>query len=288
MLDRNSRFGRLGRRLLRPILGLNLPRGLGLAATCLLILASAAYGITKGEHWPTIITALKDARDQAANAAGFRIETVQLSGRKGITGEEVLAAAGITERSSLLFLDVEAARAGLKANPWIAEATVRKLYPGRLQITIEEREPYALWQKNGKVSVIAADGTVIIPLSGPRYAALPLVVGTGAETGAREFLSKLDRYPGIRDATRASIRVADRRWNLKLKNGIDVRLPELEAERALEALAMLDHDKKLLTRDIVAIDMRVGNRVTVRLSDEAAQARADALKKAAKKKAGDA
>jgi cell division protein FtsQ len=87
---------------------------------------------------------------------------------------------------------------------------------------------------------------------------------------------------------RASILVAERRWNLKLKNGLDVRLPESGVAHALDTLAELDRDKHLLSRDITAIDLRLPDRVSVRLSDDAAQAREDALKdKAAKRKRGD-
>jgi cell division protein FtsQ len=97
------------------------------------------------------------------------------------------------------------------------------------------------------------------------------------------------RYPAIRDQMRASILIAERRWNLRLKNGIDVRLPEDGFERALETLAGLDRDKKLLSRDITAVDLRLPDRASVRLSDAAAQAREEMLKKKfPKKKGGDA
>jgi cell division protein FtsQ len=137
--------------------------------------------------------------------------------------------------------------------------------------------------------VISADGTTLGPFADRRFAALPFVVGPGAETRARAFLELLDRHPAIRDQVRASILVADRRWNLKLKNGIDVRLPEADPAGALALLAALDRDKKLLTRDITAVDLRLPDRVTVRLSDPAAQAREELLRpRKGKRKAGDA
>ena len=105
---------------------------------------------------------------------------------------------------------------------------------------------------------------------------------------ANDFLAIVDRYPDIRGMLRASILVAERRWNLRLNNGIDVRLPEADVEQALERLVRLDREKKLLSRDIVAVDLRLPDRVTVRLSDAAAQAREDALKDKKKKKGGDA
>jgi len=231
---------------------------------------------------------LKDARDSAANAAGFRIAAISLTGPKEVSREEILTTAGVTGRASLLFLDAAAARTRLLANPWIADAAVLKLYPDRLQITITERQAFALWQKDGRVSVIAADGTVLERFVENRYLGLPLVVGRGAQRQAKDFLAIVDRYPDIRSAVRASMLVAERRWNLRLNNGIDVRLPEANVEQALDRLVALDQDKKLLSRDIVAVDLRLSDRVTVRLSDAAAQARDDALKDKKKKKAGDA
>jgi cell division protein FtsQ len=265
------------------------PRWAGAAASALLILASIGYGVAKGGHSPMILGLLNDARDAAANAAGFHIAAVSLSGEKQVSRAEIFAAAGVTERASLLFLDVDAARARLKAIPWIADATVQKLYPDRLQITVTERDAFALWQLDGKVSVISADGTVVGTLADWHFAGLPLVVGAGAATRARDFLALLDVHPEIRQQVRASVLVAERRWNLKLKNGVDVRLPEADIARALDTLAELDRDKHLISRDITAIDLRLPDRVSVHLSDDAAQAREDALKdKKVKRKGGDA
>jgi cell division protein FtsQ len=264
------------------------PRGVGIAGTVVVILASLAYGAIKGDHVPSIIAALKDARDGAANAAGFRIVSVALAGQHHVSREDVLAAAGVTGTTSLLFLDVEQTRERLKTNPWIADATVLKLYPGELQIGIKEREAFALWQKDGQVYVIAEDGTVLEPYVSPRLIELPLVVGRGAETRAKEFLALLDRYPALRAFVRATVLVGERRWNLRLKNGIDVRLPETDIAPALARLVALDKEKNLITRDIVAIDLRLPDRVTVRLSEAAAQARIDAAKEKAKKKGGSA
>ena len=276
------------RRVTLPLAHLRVPRFTGAVAALLFLSAAAVYGIVKGEHVPAIFSAIKDTADAGANAMGMRIATVSLSGQRQVSREEIFAAAGVTDHSSLLFLDVADARAKLEAIPWIAEATVRKLYPDRLQITVTEREPFALWQQQGKVKVIAADGTVLSEKVEPRLASLSFVVGNGAAARARDFLAVLDKYPSIRDSVRASIYVAERRWNLKLKNGVDVRLPETNLEGALATLARLDREKNLLSRDITAVDLRLADRLTVRLSDAVAQAREEAIKKNTKKKGGDA
>lgn len=266
-----------------------LPRGAGTLSVFALVLASVAYGVVKGGHADVVGAQFAEIRDAAANAAGFEIASIALAGEKQLTREDILNIAGISGRASLLFLDADAARTRLKANPWIADATILKLFPDRLHIAVTERRAFALWQKDGRVRVISRDGVTVEPFVAPHVAHLPLVVGQGANLKAAEFLNVMNGYPDLRDQIHAYVLVADRRWNLRLKNGIDIRLPEAEPVEAIEALLALDRDKKLLTRDILAIDLRIRDRVTVRLSDEAAAARAEALKdKKAKRKGGDA
>ncbi len=265
-----------------------LPRRIGLVATLAILFGSLGFGIVRGGHVEEFTTALSDTRNALANSAGFRITTVGINGRKQLSQDEVLAIGGVNGRSSLLFLDADTVRAKLKANPWIADATILKLYPGRLQIDIVERTAFALWQQNGRLSVIASDGAVLEPYVTRRFLNLPLVVGKGADTRAQDFLALLDRYPQVRSVTKAAIFVGERRWNLRLKDGLDVRLPENDVGNALAALSRLDKDEKLFSRDIVAVDMRLPDRLIVQLSEEAGKARDDLFKdKKSKKKPGD-
>jgi cell division protein FtsQ len=266
-----------------------LPNRAGVAATVLLLLGSAGYGIVRGGHLADFTAALSDTRNAIANSAGFRITAVAINGRKQLTQDEVLAIGGVNGRSSLLFLDAATVRDKLKANPWIGEATVLKLYPGQLQIDIVERSAFALWQHDGRLAVISDDGAVLDPYLSRRFISLPLVVGKGADTRARDFLALLDRYPQVKSQTKAAIFVGERRWNLRLKDGLDIRLPEHDVGNALAALSKLDREDRLFSRDIVAVDMRLPDRLTVQLSEDAAKAREDLFKeKKPKKKAGDA
>jgi cell division protein FtsQ len=265
-----------------------LPRRVGLAATLVILFGSAGFGIVKGGHVDEFVATLSDTRNAMANAAGFRITTVGINGRKQLSQDEVLAIGGVNGRSSLLFLDAETVRDRLKADPWIADATILKLYPGRLQIDIVERTAFALWQQDGRLSVIAADGAVLEPYVSRRFLGLPLVVGKGADSRAKDFMALLDRYPQVRSVTKAAIFVGERRWNLRLKDGLDIRLPENDVGNALAALSKLDKDDKLFSRDIVAVDMRLPDRLVVQLSEDAGKARDELFKdKKSKKKPGD-
>src|ERR1700738_3035676 len=266
-----------------------LPNRAGGAATILMLLGSAGFGVVKGGHVEELTSALSDTRNAIANSAGFRIVSVAINGRKQLTQDEVLAIGGVNGRSSLLFLDAALVRDKLKTNPWIGEATVLKFYPGQLQIDIVERSAFALWQQDGRLAVIADDGAVLEPYVSRRFLALPLVVGKGAETRAKDFLALLARYPQVRAATKAAIFVGERRWNLRLKDGLDIRLPENDVGNARAPLSKLAKEDRLFSRDIVAVDMRLPDRLTVQLSEDAAKAREELFKaKKHKKKAGDA
>jgi cell division protein FtsQ len=266
------------------LLELKVPRGAGASAAVMLLLASTCYGVIKGGHGPVIAAQVQDICDSVANSVGFRISEIALAGEHEINREDILSLAGITGRSSLLFLDTAQTRLRLLTNPWIAQAAVLKLYPNRLRLEIKERKAFALWQKDGRVNLIADDGTVLETYVPERFTSLPLVVGDGAEHAAQDILELLKRYPTIAKLVGASVLVAERRWNLHLKSSLEVLLPEREPAQALTLLVDLNRDKKLLSRDIVAVDLRLPDRVTVRQSDAAAAARDEALKAADKDK----
>jgi cell division protein FtsQ len=254
-----------------------LPRGMELVLVALLFAATGLYGVVRAGD-TTLGGVVQAAGDLVARAAGFGLDHVEILGASQISRIEVLAAADITPSTSLLLLDADATRERLRRNPWIAEATVRKLYPNRVVIAIEERVGFAIWQRQGKLSVIARDGTEIGADARAHLRNFPLVVGSGAEKRAAEFLTLLARFPEIREATAAAVLVAERRWNLRLRNGIDVKLPEDNVDVALARLIALDRESKVLSRDIDAVDLRLADRIGVQLSEEAAKARAEALK----------
>lgn len=271
------------------ILERRVPRRAGLIATLLLLATSAGLGVIKGGHLEQVQLKLSDARNALANSVGFRITSVAINGRKQLSQDEVLAIGGVNGHSSLLFLNAASVREKLKASPWIADATVLKLYPGHLRIDLVERKAFALWQRDGRLSVISDDGAVLEPYVSKPFLTLPLVVGKGAETRAKDFLALLSHYPQVNSVTKAAILVGERRWNLRLNDGIDVRLPENNVGNALATLSALDREDHLFAKDIVAVDLRLADRLVVQLSEEAAKAREEALKKKEpKKKVGDA
>jgi len=255
-----------------------LPTFAGTVLLVLLFSGVSLYGAVRGGQYADFVAFHGEPLDVVARTLGFGIESVTIAGIAELDQTEVLQVAGVDSRGSLPFFDVTRARDRLMAMPLVREATVRKLYPGALAITLAEREPFALWQNHGEVSVVAADGTVIDSLNDPRFNRLPLVVGEGANTRATLFSRLMDAHPDLKPYVRAGVLVGERRWTLKLANGVDVRLPETDAGVAMTRLSALIRDQKILDKDVLAIDLRQPDRVVLRLSEEAVAARAEMVK----------
>jgi len=258
-----------------------LSRGTGTVAVSMTFAAFALAGFVASGRYDAFVAEQGRPLDIAARLMGFGVERVTISGISRMYEREVLAAAGIDWRSSVPFLDVNEVRERLLRVPLIAQASVRKIYPNEIAITQVEREPAALWQKNGEISVIAADGTVIDAMRDDRYASLPLVVGEDANIKLPEYLALIASAGPLAERIKAGTYVSGRRWTLKL-DGVDVRLPETDPAAALARLVKYEREAGLLEKDIIAVDLRMPDRLVVRLTEEAAAARAEAQK--AKKK----
>ncbi len=245
---------------------------------------AGVYGTLRGGAYDTFVAANGRISDIVARNAGFAIKAVTITGTRELTQEEILKLGGVSQNNSLVFLDVAAVRARLKAVPLIKEASVSKLYPNRLLIEVEERQPDALWQKDGIVSIVAIDGTPIDDMRDTRFERLPLVVGAGANLAIAQYIEILEAAGEMRERIRAGIYVSGRRWTLKTNEGLEIELPENDPADAVARLSRLEHDRHILEKDIVALDLRVPGRVVAQLTADAAAARADLLAKKTKKK----
>jgi cell division protein FtsQ len=255
------------------------PRLLGTFLLVVLFLGVGLLGAMRGGEYDTFVAANGPPKDVLARSFGLGINMVEVNGATRLSNQEIVAAAGIDGKGSLLFTDVAALRERLKINPMIAEASVRKLYPHALAISVAERKAFALWQKDGDVWLVAADGTPIDRLRDTRYVDLPLVVGKGANEMAKAFASLIDAQPTLKPLVRAGNWVGQRHWELQLKSGLMVELPEVNPEGALALFAGWMRDYKLGEKAIILVDLRLPDRVTFRLTEEASDERNEEMKK---------
>jgi cell division protein FtsQ len=227
--------------------------------------AAAVAGLFSGGHVSAAFAETKAQANALMADAGFTVQNVTLEGRAETAQKEIIRMLGIKRGDLMLYVDVDEARARLEALPWVKTAEVRRVWPNRIHVRVVERKPVALWQMDGAVAVVDIDGHPISGQDPARFAGLPLVVGKGAETSLGALLALVHAQPNLKSRLKAAVRVGERRWNLRLANGVEVRLPEEGAEAALAELARLEREDDILSRDIKAIDLRFPDRFIVKL-----------------------
>lgn len=250
-------------------------RHAGSAAAIAFLAATGLYGMALGGHTEAVTQAV-------TTGAGFALEDVHVSGNIETSDIDVLQQLGLDGSTSVVAIDAHAARAKLIELPWVTDAQVQKIYPRGLSVRLVERKAVGIWQHGDELSLIDARGDVIAPLMGARHAGLPLYVGLGADRAADELEARLLFHPELRARVKAAIRVADRRWDLRLDNGVTLRLPEENISAALKRFAAFDAGRDVLSRDVLAVDLRLDDRVTLRLSEAALERRREALDARAK------
>jgi len=218
-----------------------------------------------------------------AGLAGMAAEDIKIEGLVHQEPEAVLKAIGVTPGGSLIGFDAGHAKRLLESLDWVATAKVQRLFPNQLEIAVAERVPFAIWQRGGSYYVIDKSGAAMSTLPASLMTKLPLVSGEGAETAAAELVNQLEAFPGLLLQVRAAARVGNRRWTLYLDNGVKVLLPEDGVAGALAAVAKLDQTQQLLSKGITAIDLRLGDRITVAMAEVEEAAKEPAKAKKAKR-----
>ena len=242
--------------------------GLGMAG---IAAASGGAWQLSANGWIAAQTeALTAAALEISAEAGLRVDDVVLSGRNHADAAEILAALDIERGSPILAMDMPAARARLESLGWIRSAEIARRLPDVVFVRVEERQPLALWQHDGRIALVDRLGEIIQRSGLEKFADLPLIVGDGAPEHAAQLIDLLQTYPAVASVIEAAVRVSKRRWNLRLRNGIDVRLPEQNISAALTRLDDFQREHALLDRDVVAVDLRVPDRLIVRVGRDSA------------------
>lgn len=205
-----------------------------------------------------------------SSGTGLTVDEIRLSGRINAERDSLMAAIGVARDTPILAVDLGRLRERIENLGWVEQARVSRRLPDILEIHIEERTPFARWQHDGRLTVIDRTGIVITDRRPEVYAALPLVVGADAATEAAPLIEMMASDPNLQARVTAAVRVGSRRWNLKFDNDIDVLMPEEGMVRAWRRLGDLHRDNKILEREVTVIDLRVDDRVFLKLLPETA------------------
>lgn len=191
---------------------------------------------------------------------GFTIQRVDVTGRKTVPAQFMLQALKIERGSPILKYDIRGAQERLSENPWFKSVNVERRLPNTVFVSVLERVPVARWQVDGKLAVVDAEGVVLTTENLDRYNTLPIIIGQEARHKIIDLFTLMGAEPEIGAQVAAASWIGNRRWDLKLKNGVVVKLPAKDAGVAMSQFAVLEQREQLLARDIKIIDLRVEGR----------------------------
>jgi len=217
------------------------------------------------------------AAGSAVGEAGFRVSGYQIAGinhmNRGLVDSVVTdelrraAEEGGSAKAAQALVNVSEIRDRLLRYGWVKDARVSHRLPDTLAIDIVERSPAALWQNQGQLALIDAEGVVLDRVPVDRMPDLPLLIGAGANGQSRQLGRLMDAVPTLKAQLTSATWIGGRRWDLNFQSGETVALPEGEegAKAALMKFARLDKQSGLLGRGIIRFDLRVPGKMIVRL-----------------------
>lgn len=248
---RNDVFARFGR-WLRHKLTFRRPV-LYLSGT--LLASVVVIGLFAGGYIRAGLDRIESGADAVSSYAGFGISKLHLAGEDRTPPQQVLAVLNFKPGQSIFDADLGLARARLMQLPWVAEAEVTRRYPDSVSVAITEKHPFALWQSTSGLFVIERSGAVITRATVKEFPKLPVFVGDPPK-GGDDLVEAVSGHRAVVARLRAMQRIAHRRWNLILDDGVVVKLPEAGWKKQIDVLEHLIVDKGVLERDIQEIDLR--------------------------------
>ena len=214
---------------------------------------------------------LEDRALTITSGWGFRIENILVDGRRHTDVDTLKAMINVEKGDPIFSFHPAEAKTMIERLSWVKKAHVERRLPDTIYIKLEERTPIALWQRNQRLALVDSEGVVLSDRDLGEFKNLLIVVGDRAPYNAASLLSMLRAEPEIEKRVEAAILVSGRRWDLKLKNGVEVKLPEAELGVALRKLAINHEEESILDKDVLTIDVRESDRITVRTKPGAVQ-----------------
>lgn len=206
---------------------------------------------------------------QKTAVVGWGLNDITLEGRVKTSKEDILQAIGLKRGDNILEIDLQDIAYKLKSLPWIKEAVVsRRYFPNTIHISMKEKEVKSIWQYKNEFYPIDEDGKIIETEYVPQKNIMQ-IIGKGAPEHFNALLKVISKDKELYERVKAANFISERRWNLifdDVENGITIKMPEEDFEQAWKKLVKLDKTRGILKRKLTFIDLRLKNKVIVRLN----------------------
>ncbi|MET0252104.1 MAG: cell division protein FtsQ/DivIB [Novosphingobium sp.] len=204
----------------------------------------------------------------AASDAGFEVRRVEVRGVHRMSEIKVYERVLAERDQAMPLLDLAGLRERLLELPYVDDARVSRQLPDTLVVDIVERVPRAVLRKpGGSFVLIDRTGHELEPVGPERAKRMMVLAGNGAGRQMDDLARLLANAPPLRSQVREAEWVGKRRWNLVFRSGQVLALPQgdKEAPAALLTFAKLDAANKLIGGKVAAFDMRIPDRIYLRV-----------------------
>jgi cell division protein FtsQ len=213
-----------------------------------------------------------DVRASIEQRPEFMVNLMAIDGAGQDLAQDIREVVPVDFPSSSFDLDIDRIRDIIAGLDPVKSASVRIRPGGILQVDVTERRPAVLWRTRDGLEMLDETGARVGDLeSRSDRADLPLIAGEGANTQTAEALALIAATRPLGNRLRGLVRVGQRRWDVVLDRDQRIQLPEERPVRALERVIALDEVQDLLERDVAVVDMRLGERPTVRMTEVAVE-----------------
>lgn len=219
------------------------------------------------------MTEAEDTVDRKIADAGFTVGEVRITGQENTTLHQVRSALAIYDGQSIVSLDLDKMLARVEALPWVKTATIIRIMPDALEVTITEYKAAAIWQSHNELYLVDNEGKIITDRGLEHFPNQPHVVGLGGNENLASLFVLRDRNPGLFARVKSAIWIGNRRWDLNLDNGVKIKLPEKGSELAWERLTQYESKQKILSKEVLVVDLRMDGKTILRLTPEEAERR---------------
>ena len=244
----------------------------------ILIVGLVGAVLGTGGRAQTLGHAVVSFADSRIAGVGISVQNIRLEGVSDVAAPDIKKALNLHRGDPLALMNLSDVQKSVENVGWVKSATVRRQLPGLLVISVVERPRLAVWQYQGKDTVVDDQGQVIPEAHAVNFLNLPLVVGEGANETAADILELMNARPALMQKTYALVRVDTRRWDIHLKNGAIIKLPALDQDQAMARLDTLMTQRRVLDQGFAEINLLDPNALqVVPLESHAASASAPSL-----------
>jgi cell division protein FtsQ len=93
----------------------------------------------------------------------LEVRRISVSGLHRVTENEVLASIGYAPGTNVLHVNLEETREAVEELLWVRHATIQRVWPNEIAISLVERQPIALARINSEIFQVDIEGVVLSP-----------------------------------------------------------------------------------------------------------------------------